>query len=694
MTNLVPELKQSANSGGAGRYGTLLSGALFLATIALFARAVGFSFINYDDPTYVSGNAVLLHGPLGQQLHWALTAIVSHNYHPVTLLTEVLIAQTLGTSSAAFHACNVAIHACNVVLLYWLVYTLTRRTGVSVAVAALWGWHPLRVESVAWVSELKDVLCAFFWLWGLIAYARFAKQRTALRYSLVMIATALACGSKPMAVTMPLTMLLIAYWPLQRINRRSIVTLAMALAPVVLICAGFACATLLAQGSTEASMAFIPLPMRLENAALSCAHYIVSEFAPINLAPFYPHPAILHRAVSLWWIPAAIGIFAICILTILFRKKLPCAFVGWWWFILTLIPVIGFVQVGEQARADRYTYIPAIGFTWLVVCIFDRLISPISQRWRQAIGKSVGVVFALAMVASTYVQLGYWKNTKTLFEHALRVTSNNALAMDSVAIEDINAGHLKQALALGSEAYRLRRGNAMAAATLGNIYDRMGQYDKAVAAYRVAESTQPDDAKLVNDLAADLMKGGHNTQAAAEYQHAIRLDPHFAGAHYNLGLLLAGKNQLPAAIKQWQFAIKDDPSMALPYANLARAMEIQGDVNAAITNYRMAIELSSKPDNSWLMSVAWLLAISPAATSSDIDTAVDYATRAVKHVGDSPKQRALAYDTLGAALARQGRYDDAVAAAQSALKAAPTARLAHLIQQRMNLYRMGRPYLR
>jgi hypothetical protein len=484
---------------------------LMLATLAVFARAVGFGFVNYDDPTYVFRNPRMAGGLSAANIGWAFSTFHFNNWHPLTWLTYFATSQVFGLSPGAFHGVNLVLHVANVALLYRLLLRMTGRVGCSVMVAGLFGLHPLHVESVAWISELKDVLSTFFALLALHAYVSFARRRSLTAYVAMCVWFGLGLMAKPMIVTLPAAMLLLDYWPIGRLSWRAVVEKVPLFAMSVAACA----VTVKAQGLAVAH--HINFGARVANAVVAFAEYVERTLVPIHLTVYYPHAAIVGGMHAGLIFVASLLLVGLSGVAIGQSSARPYLLFGWLWFLGILVPVSGLVQVGEQAMADRYTYLPLIGLfiagVWLV--------GDSSLRGKTVVGFAVVAGCACA----TEIQMGYWKNTQTLFEHAAAVTRGNYIALDHLAVDEIERGQAAEAIPFALESIRI-----------------------------------------------DPQAAGRAEEAEKQYNEAIRLNPRSAVAHRNLGFLLASQGRLDEAINHWQSSLILDPSNSQARAALSQAL--------------------------------------------------------------------------------------------------------------------------
>ena len=612
----------------------LLCLALAVGTLAIYSRVLYFDFTNYDDPDYVTENAHVRTGMSLRNFGWALTSSHSDNWHPVTWMSHMLDCQIYGLKPAGHHLTNVLFHAVNAVLLFELLRRMTGALWRSAIVAALFAWHPLRVESVAWISERKDVLSAFFGLLTIWAYIRFAEEskiqnpKSKIFYASALVLFALGLMAKPMLVTLPFVLLLVDYCPLSRASLA--LRLLLEKIPFFLLSATSSLVTFLVQRNGGAVMTTRNLPMteRIENAAISYCRYLGKAFWPADLSIFYPRPA--HWPIGIV-IPCVAVLLAISVAVLVLRRRQPWLPVGWFWFLGTLVPVIGLVQVGDQSMADRYTYIPEMGllvmFVWSVADFVE------SRRGMHQAAIMVTAAIILICAALTWVQIGYWQDTETLFQHALTVTPNNYAA--TWHLGDFYADHHSPADAM--EMYRrtleVAPGCFQARNNLGKLLLAQGHLPEAMTQFKKTIELRPSHARAHNNLGIVLYRQNHMDEAIREFREALRLNADLAGAHNNLALALLRIGKAGEAIAEFQTGTALDPSDADAQFNFGTALEDQGRLDEAIGRFRQAVLLQ-------------------------------------------PGQ-ADAHNSLGAALGRKGLADEAIAQFQEAIRLDPNSAEAH-----------------
>jgi tetratricopeptide (TPR) repeat protein len=525
---------------------------LLSAVFGVYAQTRQFAFVNYDDPDYVTDNPHVRHGVTGDGALWALTSTEAANWFPVTRLSHMVDVQLFGMESGWHHLVSVLIHAVASVLLFLVLLRATAARGPSAFVAFVFALHPLHVESVAWVAERKDVLCALFWFLALWAYVRGM-------HVLVIVAFVLGLMSKPMIVTLPFTLLLLDVWPLKRglRLREKLPLFALAAAGAVL--------TFVVQ---KAGGAVRPAAvLGLGNALVSYLVYIAKTVWPAGLAVFYPYP----EKLALWLVAlAAAALAAISWQVVRLRRLCPYLAVGWFWFLVTLVPVIGIVQAGEQARADRYMYVPMIGLAVIVAWGGADLL----RKWPR-LRAAVAVGACAACAGAAWAQAGYWRNSETLFTHALEVTSGNYIAEHNLGtyLTD-QPGRLPEAVSHLEQAVRLRPDLAQAHSDLGiALAGTPGRLEDAIAEFQTAARLRPDSEVPHINMGNALAQGGRLKDAAAEYETALRIQPDAAGvrdrltrvtadAHYQAGIALARGNHPSEAAAEFETALRVDPAYA------------------------------------------------------------------------------------------------------------------------------------
>jgi tetratricopeptide (TPR) repeat protein len=509
---------------------------LAVAVCAAFAPALRHDFVGYDDPDYVTQNPHVSTGLTAANLRWALTAAHASNWHPLTWVSHMLDVTLFGLDPAGHHLTSLLLHVANTLLLFALLRRDTTGAGPSAFVATVFGLHPLHVESVAWVAERKDVLSTFFWLLALLAYGAYTRRPDVRRYGIVLLLFAAGLAAKPMVVTLPLTLLLWDVWPLQRQKGASARRLVAEKVPLLALAALSGLVTLWAQrrGASLVGIDALPFGARLANAAVAYVRYLGKTFWPSGLAAFYPPTAWSATAVIL----SATLMVAVTSLAWRERRRRPWIAVGWTWYAVTLLPVIGLIQVGQQAMADRYMYVPMIG---LLVAIAWTLAEVAPSRPLAAAAVALGVALAVA----TWRQVHVWRDGVALWTHALAVTDGNFIAHDNLGVELDRRGRADEALEHYRATLRLKPGDrngtrnyAAAVAARGERLYRDGQRDAALAAFRDALQHRPDDARVQAYAGAILVTQGRYEEALAAYDAALAVDPRAAAVHADRAVVL------------------------------------------------------------------------------------------------------------------------------------------------------------
>jgi Flp pilus assembly protein TadD len=556
---------------------------LVLATFAVYAQSSGFAFVNYDDDVYVSQNAHVRAGITPASVKWSLTAPVAGNWAPVTMLSHLADVELFGMESGMHHLVNVAIHALAATFLFLFLRRATGALYASAFVALVFALHPLHVESVAWISERKDVLSALFWFGGFYAYLRYCERPTEARFLVVSAALCLGLMSKAMMVTFPFTLLLLDVWPLRRGLSAKTITEKL---PLILICAGASVVTYMVQKSAGA-MVSVPFVSRIENAAVSYVTYMGQMFWPAGLACFYPYP----ESIPAWQAAAAFaGILAVSALAITARRAYPYLFVGWFWYLGTLIPVIGLVTVGIQAHADRYTYIPMVGL--LLILAWGAV--DVDRQWprlRPAIGV-LAVICCAACATVAWTQTAYWRNDETLFQHAVDVTQRNWLAENDLGLYLNATGRAADAIPHFETALRIKPDEARVHDSLGVSFIKLGDCAAAIPHFQSALSLRPDSPKANYNLGYCLASRGGDADAVPYFTSAIRSQPDFADAHVRLAMSLSRiPARAPEAVRAYEAALRLVPGDARVHARFGELLANLGRTDEAIAQLETAQRL-------------------------------------------------------------------------------------------------------
>jgi tetratricopeptide (TPR) repeat protein len=559
---------------------------LLAATLAVYSQVRNYEFVNYDDPEYVGENPHVRAGLTADSVAWALTSFDAANWFPLTWITHMADYQFFGMESGWHHLTNVWLHALNALLLFAVLKRMTRARWPSALVAFLFALHPLHVESVAWVAERKDVLSAFFWFLTLWCYARYVERPGVGRYLTVLLAFSLGLMAKPMIVTLPFVLLLLDVWPLRRSPLPWLEKL-----PLLALSAGASLVTFLAQRSSGAvaPLAGTPLALRMENALVSYLVYIGDMFWPASLAVLYPLP----RALPVLGVAAAgLALAGISLVVARQWRARPYLAVGWCWYLGTLVPVIGLVQVGTQSHADRYTYVPMIGLTIMLAWGAAELV----ERWPRA-RKAViaaAVVACSASLAVTWFQIQYWASTETLLGHTLEVTSDNFITHHNLADYYLQHGRNEEARQHDAEALRINPMYMEARLNLALALSLLGRPGDAEVEYRRALEQQPEGKQMAlahSGLGAALAAQHRTTEALPELQLAVQLRPESAEGHYNLGTALAELGRNPEAASEFTIAVRLEPEDAEAHYRLAVALAAQDKRNEAADEFAIVAQL-------------------------------------------------------------------------------------------------------
>jgi tetratricopeptide (TPR) repeat protein len=653
----------------------VISFGLVLITWLVFGQTGRHDFVNYDDRVYVYDNHQIRSGFTPHGIAWVFTHEHAGNWHPLTTISHMLDYQIFKLDAGGHHLTNVFVHTIAVLLLFFLLRQMTGSIWRSAFVAAVFAIHPLRVESVAWIAERKDVLSAVFFMLTVGAYVRYARKPTLGRY--ITMAVLLVCGllSKPMLVTVPFVLLLLDYWPLGRIQRFAaaipspprrggsegkratphptlspsqgerkqvrgsygvaVRKLLLEKIPLIILSIPTAIATFLIQEHSAGSIAQLPFVWRMENAIVSYVIYIGQMVWPVNLAAFYPHP---ENQQAIWQIAlAALLLIAITLLVIALRRTRPYLLVGWLWYLVMLLPVIGIVQVGLQGHADRYTYLPQIGLyiaiTWLVSDLVKSL------PYRRQILAGAGAIVVAVLCGCAWKQVTYWRNSETLWTRALAVTRDNDVAHANLGMFLAERGELDEGLSQLQTALAIRSGAVHPHYTLSL-------------------------ALIHCDLGYTLARRGSLAEAITHLQTAVKLQPSYADAHYNLGTAFFQKGETGEAISEWRKTLSLRPNDAETHTSLGNGLVQMGLVREAMAHYEEALEIA--PDSALASNnLAWILSASPDDKVRDGGKAVALAERAVEYSGD---KNAMFMRTLAAAYAEAGRFTEALQTAARALR--------------------------
>lgn len=584
---------------------------IYLATITwlVFGATLQHDFVNYDDDKYVYGKPVITSGITLSGIAWAFTHSHARNWHPLTTISHMLDCQLFGLKAGGHHFNNVLLHSVAVILLFLVLEEMTGALWSSAFVAAVFAIHPLRVESVAWIAERKDVLSGVFFMLTLAVYLRYVRKQSLARYATVAVLFACGLMSKPMLVTLPLLLLLLDYWPLQRIGGfRTLRKLVLEKIPLLALSAASCVATILAQGGPSGEMEPFPLSWRINNALVSYLTYIWQMFWPARLAAFYPYP---ENGLPLWQIILAI-VFAIAITgaAIVLRRTRPYFIVGWFWYLGMLVPVIGVLQIGMQGHADRYTYLSQIGLylavTWAIADLSN------SWQYRRELLGITGTIVLGALSWKARAQLPYWRDSESLWNHTLAVTPDNYVAHNNLGVlleqrgqVDGAISHYRQTLNIQSSYGHARHNLPLARAhtNLANAFLRKGQIDDSIAHGETALNLRPGFADAETALGNAFVQKGAIGDAIAHYEKSLEMDPRSAITLHNLALIFAtcmdarfrnGFRAVQLAKQADELSGEKDPSVA---RTLAAAYAETGRFKEAVAAAERALKLGKAQNN-------------------------------------------------------------------------------------------------
>jgi tetratricopeptide (TPR) repeat protein len=702
----------------------LMGLALALGTLAGYWPARRLDFVTLDDPLYVTQTAAVKQGLTWPGFVWAFQCVKGGNWNPMVWLSHMADCQLYGVTPGGHHLTNVLLHVANVLLLFALLNRMTGAVWRSGFAAALFAWHPLHVESVAWIAERKDVLSGFFFMLTLWAYVRYAEvhspqsggsgqkpevrsQRSAVRipgpesglhlpsslcYLLSLLFFALGLMSKPMLVTLPLVLLLLDYWPLQRFQLNTQNLTLKTLSPLLLEKLPFMALSLAASAlavwaqQNVQAVGTEPLFLRLENAAVSYVTYLGKFLWPVNLAVFYPYPA----SIPLWragGATVALGVISWAVI----RGTQPRRYlgVGWFWFLGTLVPVIGLVQVGMQAMADRYTYIPYIGLGLTV----SWGLADLAEAWPCGRAMLAGIA-ALALggcLAATRAQVKYWRSSTALYEHALKVTADNYMAHDDLGNELLDEGKLDGAVKEFQEVIRLTPTIGKPYSDLGKAYALQGKLDEAMLMFSNAARLNPGLAQARWNLGAAWLLKGKVAEGLAEMKIAVRLSPEDMEARRRLADKLIKLGKAAEALPYCEAVVKAEPQDAHAHFLLGSACLATKRLAPAVASFKEALRLAPNTPEC-LNALAWIYATSPQAELRNGAEAVRLAEQACQL---TQRQQTTLLDTLAAAYAEAGRFADAIKTTEEIRARALSSHdtnTADTARQRLGLYQAGEPY--
>jgi len=593
------------------RHDILVCLFLVVAALAVYWQVQNHDFVNFDDDHYVYENQYVRKGLGLKSIVWAFSYASQEKtyWHPVAWLSHMLDCQLFGLKPGKHHLINLIFHIANTLLLFIAFRWMTGALWRSALVAMLFAIHPINVDTVAWVAERKNVLSTFFWMLTMLAYVHYSKQTAFHRYLLMVLAFVLGLMSKPMLVTLPCVLLLLDFWPLGRFpfsplnNKKNegsdkseisgfqgsspfvlvlekIPLLALSVLSVIISSLSF-------QGQGKSiPMSVVPLKLRIANALVSYVKYIGKMTWPKDLAVLYPYP----KTVPIWQAIGALAfLVVISALTIRSAKRAPCLITGWLWYLGTLVPVIGLVQVGLwPAMADRFAYVPFIGLFIIMAWGVPQLTAKweLNKKWPAVLAT---VVLAMLMKV-TWEQVGYWKNSITLFEHNLKVTASHFIPYNNLGNALEKQGRTKEAVELYKRALKIKPDYALAHNNLALALEKQGRIDEAIEHYFHALRIKPDYSEANNNLALARYKQGRTQEAIELYLHALQVKPDYAKAHNNLALALEKQGRTEEAVRHYIEALRIKPDYAKAHNNLGNILSKQGRRDEAIKHYSKALQ--------------------------------------------------------------------------------------------------------
>ncbi len=724
-------------------YSFLVYAALGSGTIIEYEPMRHNGFVKYDDFHYLTENLHVQAGLTAESIIWAFTTSHSTNWHPLTWLSIMLDCELFGLNPFGHHLVSLLLHTASTLLLFWVLKRMTGAIWCSGFVAAAFALHPVHVESVAWVAERKDVLSGLFWMLTMAAYVRYAGRPSLARYLLVALVLSLGLMAKPMLVTLPLVLLLLDYWPLERFsfagrakekvlpqsksggienNGLSVIRLIAEKVPLFVPVAASCAVTYIIQQSGGA-VSRLPLNFRIANALISYIRYIGKMLYPSRLAALYPHPT---DELTLWqslnFLLILVIVSAAVFYTVRRRRYLT---VGWLWYLGTLAPVIGVVQVGNQAIADRYTYLPSIGFFIMVAWGIAELVG--KWRYRKIVLGILAGIIPVILLICTRVQVRYWRDSLTLFGRAIAVTKNNCIMYNNYGHILCEQGRFDEALEKFNEALRidphhplthynigvakLKQGKygqainsfttalwnkpnwAIAYYYLGSAYGGQGKYELAIQNFNKAIALKPNHSDSFDGWGMALKQQGKIDEAVKKWKKAIEINPNHFNANFNLGQTMTEQGKDGDAIKYFNRALQLRPERVEIYHELGNIYYRQGGFDLAIAHWGKMVQL--KPDSAEVLNnLSWLLATCKDTKICNPAEAVKFARRACELTG---YENPIFLDTLAVAYAANGNFSEAIATGEKALALAQALgqrELVEKINSRLESYKSGQPYRR
>lgn len=662
--------------------------ALVILTLIAFGRVCQNDFVGYDDPYYITNNQHVKDGITPKSFIWAFTTMDCANWHPLTWLSHMMDCRLFGTNPLWHHLASLLFHIANTLLLFWILKRTTGEIWTSAFVAVAFALHPMHVESVAWVAERKDVLSGLFWMLTIVAYTRYTEHQSIGRYLLVPLVFALGLMAKPMLVTLPFVLLLLDYWPLGRFQfgqqKRPAWRLITEKVPLFILSAASSIVTYVAQQSAGAMKLGenYPLNLRISNAVVSYISYIGKLIYPTRLAVLYPHAG---ESLPLWQPIAALFILIVISAGVIYTAKRYLT-VGWFWYIGTLVPVIGLVQVGAQSMADRYTYLPSIGIFIMVAWGAAEL----TTRWRYRktmLAIAAGIVLT-ALSIGTILQVRCWQSSYTLYKHALSVTENNYIIHTNYGTSLSKNGQYDEALKHFGIALQINPGYYRAVDGIGMVLLKQEKFAEAIERFEKTLRLRPNYYKAYYNMGVAFSKQGRTDKAVESWENALSIKPDYYNANFNLGVAMTERGKYEDAIKYFDAALRAKPDSAEVYYQMGRVFYLQGKPESAVEQCAEALRikpdyttaritlahtlaeigriqpavehyytvLKLEPDNVYVLkNLAWLLAVVEDPRIHNPGEAVKLAEKACELTG---YKQIEALDTLAVAYSAAGRFPE------------------------------------
>jgi protein O-mannosyl-transferase len=582
---------------------------LVVSVLVVYWQVHGFQFISLDDPVYVTNNIQVHKGLSLESIRWAFSLSKQGevtNWHPLTWISHMMDYQLFGLNAGMHHMVNVLLHAVNAILLFLVLRWMTGSVWKSAFVASLFALHPVNVDSVAWIAERKNLLSTIFWMLTLITYFFYTKKPNVFMYLLIIVVFCLGSLAKPMLITLPFVLLLLDYWPLGRLKiplfsddkaawssfKHNALSLILEKIPLLILSVIFIYATILSlkYSGTILASDLTPMDLKVKNALVSYLVYMGKMLWPKDLSIFYPFPDI----IPLWQVMASLVVL-FSITGIALRKclKYPYFIVGWLWFLGTLVPVLGIIQAGLwPAIGERWAYIPYVGLFIIIAWGIPDLFVQLKHRTTIMIWSAMIVLMALGL--RTWFQIGYWKDDFSLFSHCIQLDSDNYVAHVNLAIANALQGKSKKAIYHFQEALRIHSNDVLALDGLGRLYNKLGQYDKAIHFYTEEIRFRPTDIKANVELGSIYAAKGDTDDAIKQFSYVINLDPNHALAYYNLGVLSAKKGEMSKAIGYLTSALKLNPNDADSHCAIGIVLMNQSKANDAIAHFKEALRIDPR----------------------------------------------------------------------------------------------------